>query len=100
MEKRWMQSQQQQYGKLLIEHKAAANYSQIYGKDLDSVILHRLKCIVKHRGVQHHTPFDQIFIILGGDTGGRMFRCVSKDGALEHYKKNLSVCDESWAYHL
>jgi len=47
-------------------------------KDINSVVLHRLECIVKHHGVQHLALFDRIFIILGGDTGGRMFRSVVK----------------------
>ena len=62
-------------GECTTPEKKKINY---WYKDLDSVILHRLKCIVKHHGVQHLTPFDRIFIILGGDTGGRMFRCVLK----------------------
>jgi hypothetical protein len=62
-------------GDFTTNEKKKINY---WYKDLDAVILHRLKWIVKQHGIQHLTPFDRIFIILGGDTGGRMFRCVVK----------------------
>jgi hypothetical protein len=54
-------------GEYTTPEKKKNNY---WYKDLDTVILHRLKCIVKHHDIQNVTPFDCIFIILGGDTGG------------------------------
>lgn len=48
-------------------------------KELDEVIIHRIKCLLDQSdGSKFLFQFDRLYIVVGADTGGRMFRCVLK----------------------